>query len=286
MAEGILLDMLIGAAALALLWRLFGAESRAVPAVAAGDWRQVAGEVGERVVKPVREFYPRALRQAGLDPEAWTLIFWGSKLAGAVLLPLLTVEVLATIGRPGSGGWWLFLVSLAGSFLPDLWLLLGRRRRRRQVEKDLPYFLDLVVAFLHSGLNLTAAFRRAGREAFPDPHPLAWEVALIGRELDAGRDPSSALLDLSERTGLAELKAVAAALRMGIRIGASVQDTLRAQADAMWTRRREGALKRLQQAEVKMIFPVMFMGFPMFAVLAFFPFITDLLDALGEMVAP
>jgi tight adherence protein C len=283
MAGGYLLDFVVGGLALAALWRLFGAEARPVPA-AARDWKQVAAKVGDRVAQPIRDFYPRAIRQAGLDPAAWSWILWGGKLLGAVLLPLLVVEALATLGWSGAAGWWLLGVSLLGSFVPDLWLLLARRHRRRQVEKDLPYFLDLVVAFLHSGLNLTAAFRRAGREAFPDPHPLAWEVALIGRELDAGRDPSTALLDLSERTGVPELKAVAAALRMGLRVGASIQETLRAQAEAMWTRRRESALKKLQKAEIMMLFPVMFMGFPMFLVLAFFPFVTDFLETIGQLI--
>jgi len=286
MFGGILLDVVLVALVLAVLWRLYGAEARAVPAAGAADWKRVAARFEDKVAAPVRDFYPRAIRQAGLDPAAWSWLFWGGKLLCAALLPLLVVEVLATVGWAGAAGWWLLPVSLLGSFVPDLWLLLGRRRRRRLVEKDLPYFLDLVVAFLHSGLNLTAAFRRAGREAFPDPHPLAWEVALIGRELDAGRDPSTALLDLSERTGVPELKAVAAALRMGLRVGASIQETLRAQADAMWTRRRESALKQLQKAEIKMLFPVMAMGFPMFAVLAFFPFVTDLLDTLGQMLGP
>ncbi len=232
--------------------------------------RQRASRAGERVSRSYRTL----ARQAGFE-SARQGDYWLIKAAGAVLPALLLLDAGA--------GTMALLAAVAGFFAPDLWLLARRRQRRRQITRALPYFLDLVVAFLHSGLSLVDAFRRAGREAFSGPHPLAQEVELVGQELDAGRDPSGAFHDLAERTGVADLRAVAAALRVGMRLGASIRDTLLAQADALLIKRREEALKRIHRAELQMMFPVMLSGFPVFLVLAFFPMIMDLVDVYRDI---
>ncbi|MEE8522504.1 MAG: type II secretion system F family protein, partial [Thermoanaerobaculia bacterium] len=200
-----ILDFFLVAAVVAALWWLYGAQPTAAVAAVGSGWRDLRSRLGGAVDRRLSDYYSTTVRQAGIDPEGWRPTYWRAKLAGAALPPLLILELLATTERAAIGGGWLLAIALAGSFLPDLWLLLARRRRRQKVEQSLAYFLDLVVAFLHSGLSLTAAFRRAGREGFPDPHPLAREVELVGNELDAGKDPSAALQDLAERTGVPDL---------------------------------------------------------------------------------
>ena len=260
------LDLLL---LVALLGALLYAAGPAVPAGRRDALRRRATDAGERVSRRVASSYRALARQAGFEATREG-DYWLIKLAAAVLPPLLLLDA-------GAGAWAL-VAGLAGFFVPDLWLLGRRRQRRRLITRALPYFLDLVVAFLHSGLSLVDAFRRAGREAFSGPHPLAREVELVGQELDAGRDPSLAFHDLAERTGVADLRAVAAALRVGMRLGASIRETLLAQADALLVKRREDALKRIHRAELQMMFPVMLSGFPVFIVLAFFPMIMDLVD--------
>ena len=286
-----LFDVMLVATVLTALWWLNRPPSSATIPAGAGPegvgrarpaLSEVAAKLRGRVAKPLRAYYPKMTRQAGLDPETWRPSYWGLKLACAALPAFLILEVLSTIGLPELAGAWLIVPAIVGSFLPDLFLWATRRGRRQKVEAGLPYFLDLVVAFLHSGLSLTESFRRAGREGFEPSHPLAQEVELVGRELDAGKDPSTALRDLADRTGVPDLKGVAAALRMGIRLGSPVEETVRSQADALWTKRRENAMKQLQRAEIKMMLPVALIGFPMFGVLALFPVLMDLIEVAEE----
>ncbi len=273
-AAGAWLDVLLaGALAAALAWLFRGDSPAPRPA------RGLGGPgVAERLGR-LRTLYPRLLRQSGFVTGAiWLGVV---KVGLAILLPFLVLRVAAmagfSFGRPR-----LVAAVLAGFFLADLTLFFLRRRRRKKVFQALPYFLDLLVAFLQSGLSLVDAFRRAGREGFSGPHPLAREVALIGRELDVGQQPIVAFQKLGDRTGVPELNAVAAALRMGVRLGATVQSTLGIQAETMWIRRRENALKQIHKAEIQVMFPVMLAGFPVFAVLAMFPLIMDLIDAVGD----
>lgn len=266
MAGGIWLDVLLVVCLLALLLaaRPESAVASRGAAVSAAAERFRQGVAG-RLALHVRT----SVRQAGFEPDSGA--YWLAKSAGAVLPPFFLLDT-------GVGGSLAWLSALIGFFLPDLWLLSLRRRRRRLIAQALPYFLDLLVAFLHSGMSLVDAFRRTGREAFSGPHPLAREVELVGRELDAGRDPSVAFHELAERTGVSDLRVVAAALRVGMRLGAPIRETLLAQSDALLVKRREGALKRIHRAELQMMFPVMLSGFPVFSVLVFFPIIMDLIE--------
>ncbi len=271
MIEGVWFDILLVVCLLALFLA-----AREPSSGSSMTGREKATRAWQQVAERPQHALQRLGRQAGYDPGLWRDDYLLVKLAGGVLPPLLLLDA-------GARGWLAGLAAFIGFFLPDFWLILRRRRRRRIIARALPYFLDLLVAFLHSGLGLVEAFRRAGREAFPGPHPLAQEVALVGRELDAGRDPSSAFRDLAERTGVIELNAVAAALRVGMRLGAPIRETLLAQADALLVKRREDAMSRIHRAELQMMFPVMLSGFPVLAVLMFFPMIMELAEAYRRL---
>lgn len=256
------------------------------------QWPQstLAGGLGPRLRKVVSEerferwqekYYRILLRQAGFEPDTWRNLYWLAKILSTAFLPLLLLQILPARFEPGLA--WLLLFALLGFFLPDAVLLLIRQRRKRKITLSLAYFLDLVVAFLQAGLSLEAAFRRAGREGFPANHPLSREIALVSLELDAGREPDAAFQALADRTGVPDLQGVAAALRSGLRLGAPVVRTLQAQAELLWTKRRELALRQINSAVIKSVFPLMLCGFPIFFVLAFFPAILELADLLGQL---
>ncbi|HXU28946.1 MAG TPA: type II secretion system F family protein [Thermoanaerobaculia bacterium] len=249
---------------------------RAAPA---GGWRQ-------RASSRLSGYFPNLARQAGYDPATLSGFFLAARLIFALLLPSLLIELLAPWGvAPASlTAAWLLLPALLGFVLPDLWLLGVRRRRKAKVAHSLSFFADLLVAFLHSGLSLEQAFRRAGREGFAPSHPLAREVATVGHELDAGQDPATAFRALAERTGVAELRGIASALQLGARLGTPVRTTLAAHAELLWTKRRETALKKINAAAVKVTFPVMLAGFPLFFLLTFFPAILELLDEVRAVL--
>jgi tight adherence protein C len=233
----------------------------------------------EGLAARLRGYYPRVSRQAGYDPGALRATYWIAKASFGLLLPLLLLEVLPR-GLRGAGLLALLVPALVGFLLPDFWLLRRRRRRRREITRSLGYFVDLLVAFLYSGMSLERAFNRAGREGLERNHPLAREILLVGRELDAGQDPSLAFQALAERTGVAELRGIAAALGIGLRVGAPVRATLQAQSEMLWTKRRETALRQINAAAIKVMFPVMLCGFPIFFLLTFFPAILEILDQL------
>lgn len=283
---GIWLDLLLLAlvAALALLLYRMGRER---PAPRLRD-PEAEGEAAAAVAAEPRGF-PRYLhrwaRQAGLDPGALVAPWWLAKILLAALLPLLAVEAAARAPFFAMPVPWLVLLAAAGFLLPDLWLLLRRRARVRRIRIALSYFLDLVVSLLHSGLGLDEAFRRAGRQGLDPDHPLAKEVALVDNELEIGKERSLAFDALAARTGIREFRGVAAALRLGLRLGNSVQATLDAQADLLRLKRREAARRQISLAPLKTLLPILLCGFPLFAVLVIFPALAEILALLREIGA-
>lgn len=273
-----MIDLLLLAVLLAAVAWLY--RRRPGPALApAASLKPAAPLWRQRLAGRLRGYYPRVVRQAGYDPASLRQSYWLGKAALGLLLPLLLIEALPRWLR-GSNLLALAVPAVVGFLLPDLWLLLRRRNRRRQITRALGYFVDLLVAFLYSGMSLERAFNRAGREGFERNHPLSRELLLVGRELDAGQDPSLAFQALAERTGVPELRGIAAALSIGLRVGTSVRATLQAQSEMLWTKRREAALKQINAAAAKVMFPVMLCGFPIFFLLTFFPAFLEILELL------
>jgi pilus assembly protein TadC len=268
------IDLLLLAAAvvsIAAFWML-----RSENGGAASDLSDTTRSIGSRAP------YSRLVRQAGFEPRSFLLVFWLMKAALAVLLPLALLEFAPARFGPVEGPE-LSAAALLGFFLPDLWLFATRRERQQKILWSLGYFLDLLVAFLRAGLSLDEAFRRAGKEGFHPSHPLAQEINLVAREIDLGKDRVAAFRTLADRTGVPAMRGVALALESGVRLGASVEATLRAQAELLRGRRREEAMKRAQLAAVKALVPVVLCGLPLFGVIALFPAITELFRALAEL---
>jgi tight adherence protein C len=276
----VLLLALLGAVLLAL-YRLQTLQTSlgtpAGPAAAGAEAEASAGRGSRRGAG-----FARLARQAGYNPDSLLWIYWLGKVALALVLPLLALELWR---RWGARPTWVLLVLLVllGFFAPDLWLLAARRARRRRVRHALSFFLELIVSLLHSGLGLEDSFRRAARDGLEPGHPLALEAGLVDLELGAGKERSQAFQAMAERTGVVELRAVAAALRLGLRLGNPVQDTLSAQADLLRTRRREDARRELSLAPLKTLLPILLCGFPIFLVVVVFPAIVEIGSLLNDL---
>lgn len=229
---------------------------------------------------PMRLQYFTALaRQAGFHPERLFPIHWGAKILLTALLPMLVMEV--TEGGIGFLGF--VSMAIVGFLLPDLFLLVRRKRRQKKILYVLPFFLDLLVSLLRSGLGLEEAFHRAGTKGLRKDNPLAFEVERVSREIDAGRDRTTAFRALAERTGLHELQVVASAMELGTRLGYPVADTLESQADLHRDRRIERGKTKIERAMIISLLPIMLCGYPLFIVLVGFPALLELREAFGML---
>lgn len=203
------------------------------------------------------------LTHAGFRQESAVPIFIGLKflslLAGGVLGAAI---FMPTIGLRLDIVKWVAIFAGIGLFLPDLILWWLVKKRQEQIFLTLPDVLDLLVVCVESGLGLDAAMRRVVEEMKPVAPAICEELAVCNFQMQVGRPRRDVLHDLGVRTGVDDVRSLAAILIQAERFGSSVAQALRVQSDAMRVRRRQLAEERAQKTAVKLIFPLVLFIFP------------------------
>lgn len=220
--------------------------------------------------KPRRRFraYPATLiRQAGILPESFKISYWFAKFYLSGMSVLVLLEFYADALSPMM----MSLISSAGFWSVDAWLLYRRRTRRQEITHALSYFTDLIVAYLNSGLGLAKAFDQAANFGLVRNSALAQEVALLSREIEAGRDRASAFNVLATRTGVENIHRLASVIDMGHRTGASISSLLHGQAEFLRNRQRQLTTELVQRKSSQAMLPILMVSLPMFVVLVILP---------------
>jgi tight adherence protein C len=88
------------------------------------------------------------------------------------------------------------------------------------------------------------------------------EFSLCNFQLQMGRARNEVLQDLGARTGVDDLRSLAAILIQADKFGSSIAQALRVQSDSMRTRRRQLAEEKAAKTAVKLIFPLVIFIFP------------------------
>ena len=150
-----------------------------------------------------------------------------------------------------------------GFYLPQivLWLT-GQQLGKKQIFLTLPDALDLLVVCVEAGLGLDAAMRKVTEEMKDHAKVICEEFALSNLQLQMGRPRREVLHDLGVRTGVDDMKALAAILIQADRFGSSIAQALRVQSDSMRVRRRQIAEEKAAKTAVQLIFPLVLFIFP------------------------
>ena len=157
---------------------------------------------------------------------------------------------------------WAGGLACVSMFVPTIILRLITKGRQDNIFYGLPDALDLMVVCVEAGLGLDQAMRKVSEEMKKTYHVIAEEFALCNLQLQMGRARNDVLHDLGSRTGVDDLKALAAILIQADKFGSSVAQALRVQSDSMRTRRRQLAEEKAAKTAVKLIFPLVLFIFP------------------------
>ncbi len=149
-----------------------------------------------------------------------------------------------------------------GYYLPEIFVRILRKMRMDRIFLSMPDALDLLVVCVESGLGLDAAMRRVTEELADSAPDVCQELNMCNLQLQMGRQRREVLHDLGVRTGVDDMKALAAILIQADRFGASIAQALRVQSDSMRVKRSQLAEEKAQQTAVKMIFPLVLFIFP------------------------
>jgi tight adherence protein C len=154
------------------------------------------------------------------------------------------------------------IVTGIGFYLPAIILWWIRTKRQQEIFLSLPDALDLLVVCVESGLGLDAAMRKVCDEMKDHAKVICEELSLANFQLQMGRPRREVLHDLGVRTGVDDVRSLAAILIQADRFGSSIAQALRVQSDSMRTRRKQIAEEKAAKTAVQLIFPLVLFIFP------------------------
>ncbi len=227
------------------------------------EWVSKLGESLDRGDDLEKNSLRVKLANAGFRSDSAVGIYHGIRLICLVvfLLPALFFFLLKE-GLTLRSIQWTVILGGVGFYLPGMVLWYLRTSRQKEIFLTLPDALDLLVVCVESGLGLDAAMRKVTEEMKDHAKVICEELALANMQLQMGRPRREVLRDLGVRTGVDDVKALAAILIQADRFGASIAHALRVQSDSMRTRRRQLAEEKAAKTAVQLIFPLVLFIFP------------------------
>ncbi|HMF10926.1 MAG TPA: type II secretion system F family protein [Gemmataceae bacterium] len=203
------------------------------------------------------------LANAGFRSDGAVAVYLGLRFASFVGFLLLSLAIfLPREGFTWAAGKYIIVFAGIGFYLPNIILWWLRRKRQQEIFLTLPDALDLLVVCVESGLGLDAAMRKVCEEMKDHAKVLAEEFSLANFQLQMGRPRREVLHDLGVRTGVDDVRSLAAILIQADRFGSSIAQALRVQSDSMRTRRKQLAEEKAAKTAVQLIFPLVLFIFP------------------------
>src|SRR5437588_691872 len=131
--------------------------------------------------------------------------------------------------------------------------------------------VDLLGIVLGTGLALDQAMMRVSEEMqyiYPD---LANEFTTVVMQVRAGQERTVAFNQFVKRTGIEDIKSLAAMIVQSEKFGTSLAQALKVYAEALRTRRRLRAEAAVGKAGIKMLFPIVLFILPVLFVITLVP---------------
>jgi tight adherence protein C len=203
------------------------------------------------------------LSNAGFRSDAAPMIYSGLRMVSLGVFFLISVVIFLP-GRKMNFSTMQGVIALTsfGFYLPSIILWWLRRKRQEEIFLTLPDALDLLVVCVESGLGLDAAMRKVCDEMSEHAKVLSAEFSLANFQLQMGRPRREVLHDLGVRTGVDDVRSLAAILIQADRFGSSIAQALRVQSDSMRTRRKQLAEEKAAKTAVQLLFPLILFIFP------------------------
>jgi tight adherence protein C len=203
------------------------------------------------------------MANAGFRSDSAAAVYQGIRVVclATFLLPALFFFLLKD-GFTMKSIQWTVILGGMGFYLPQMALYHLRTTRQKEIFLTLPDALDLLVVCVESGLGLDAALRKVTEEMKGHAKVICEEFSLANLQLQMGRPRREVLHDLGVRTGVDDVRSLAAILIQADRFGSSIAQALRVQSDSMRVRRRQRAEEKAAKTAVQLIFPLVLFIFP------------------------
>jgi tight adherence protein C len=172
----------------------------------------------------------------------------------------------------------MFIGFILGAMVPYFQISGEAQRRLKEVNRGLPYVIDLMALAMSAGLDFPGAVRQVVEKSSNPDDPLHEEMTRILHELQLGRTRRQCLADFGKRCPTASVVEFVAALTQAEERGNPVAEVLQIQASVSRQRRTVAAEEAAAKAGVKMVGPL-FLLFACIMLLVMSPMILTLMSA-------
>jgi tight adherence protein C len=229
----------------------------------------------------------KLLKQAGSRRKEALAIYVGLTLFFALTLITATIWIQShdptTSATSLIGG--LAAALILGFMIPKVVLRRMVKSYRRKLQEALPDTVDLLGIVLGTGLALDQAMMRVSEEMDYIYPELAAEFATVVMQVRAGQDRSVAFNQFVRRTGIEDIKSLAAMIIQSEKFGTSLAVALKVYAEGLRKRRALEAEAAVAKAGIKMLFPIVLFILPVLFVITLVPGLLSVLKDLKILTA-
>lgn len=230
-----------------------------------------------------QEFLSRTMKRlhhAGFHYKKNLSQYFALRLFLMIFLPVVTILLMLLFPRVELNTYFqAFILSIAlGIVGPSFVLDHLIRGRQKLIQRAFPDALDLLVVCSEAGLSLDAAMQKVTAEIKLSQPVLGEELNLVIAEMRAGIDRKQAFNNLSERTGVEDIRGLMSSINQSMRFGSSISDTLRVYSDDFRDKRMQAAEEKAAKIGAKLIFPTAFCLLPCFIMIVLVPFGLNMLQ--------
>lgn len=224
------------------------------------------------------------LNHAGFHYRKHLYQYYAIRLLTMICLPLVTLLVMSLfpgikLGMFFQMGVLMLVIGYIGpSFVLDHLI----NKRQKIIQRAFPDALDLLVVCSEAGLSLDAAIQKVTAEIKFSQPILAEEFSLVIAEMRAGIDRKKAFTNLSERTGVDDIRGLMSSINQSMRFGSSIAETLRVYSEDFRDKRLQAAEEKAAKIGAKLIFPTALCLLPCFILIVIVPFALNLLNVFKQ----
>ena len=247
-------------------------------------FRWVAKRLPEPALNtPEREKLSQILVRAGFPGPRAVRTFHFVRLSSTALAAILALVVAIAFGFHGAKPLMFILMGLGvGAFAPSYYIGRKARNRKQEIASQLSDALDLLVVCVEAGLGLGEAIKVVGSETLRQHQAIGAELSIVSAELTAGSSLGEALRSFGQRTGVEDIRPLAATLVQSEKLGASIGPALRSISDSMRITRRLRAEEAAAKTTVKILFPLVLFILPAMMSVIVGPAMIQIMHALSR----
>ena len=200
--------------------------------------------------------YTMTTAQLGLRMVAFCIL---GLTMGIVFLVEMGVITPAYVGA-------LFLLTFGGAYVPYSKVKMAAKKRKIEIQKSLPDFLDMLSSTVQAGLSFNAALVVAVDVA---KGPLGDEIKAALSEVRLGRSRADALKSMAARVKQEQLTTVVTSLVQAEKLGANMSSMLEELSQEVRNRRMTRAEEIANLMPTKMVIPMALFMLPALFVMIF-----------------